>query len=86
VSLGVPRDQVTQDYLLTNEYLYTTAARTQFEKRVGRLPDGVQLHARYLDAALDTITTEYGSFDAYLREGLGIDDATLDRLRKKFLE
>ncbi|NIT61447.1 MAG: protein-tyrosine-phosphatase, partial [Aliifodinibius sp.] len=29
---------------------------------------------------------KYGSFEGYLQEGLGIDDATLERLRSKLLE
>lgn len=87
IALGVSKDQVMQDYLLTNQYLYSPEGRALLDRRTdGKLPDGVQVHARYLDAALKTILTDYGSFDAYLREGLGVDDATRRQLREKFLE
>jgi protein-tyrosine phosphatase len=87
MALGVPRDQVMQDYLLTNQYLYSPRGRALLDRRTAsKLPDGVQVHARYLKAAFDSMISDYGSFDAYLRDGLGIDDVTRQRLRDKFLE
>jgi protein-tyrosine phosphatase len=40
----------------------------------------------YLQAAFDTIDDRYGSTDTYFEQGLGIDAATLTRLRANLLE
>lgn len=87
MALGVSREQVLEDYLLTNRFLYSPRGHALLGKRVaGSLPDGVQVQPSYLDAAFDAITADYGSFDAYLRDGLGIDDGMRRRLRQKYLE
>lgn len=39
--------------------------------------------AAFLQAGLDEVTARYGVLDAYLADGLGLDRATLDRLRAK---
>jgi len=39
--------------------------------------------ADYLQTAYDTAQASYGGVDGYLRDGLGLDDATLDRLRAR---
>jgi protein-tyrosine phosphatase len=39
----------------------------------------------YLNAAYDEVQLQYGSFGAYLRDGLGIDDATVEHLRAELL-
>ena len=94
LSLDVPRETVMRDYLLTNQYLEPKTQRMLRVIRVASLfradPDDVRplFEARpsYLEAAFATIDAEYGGVDRYLREGLGIDDATLARLRTQLLE
>lgn len=94
MALGVPRDTVMQDYLLTNEF---SAEHTESTLRLLRIvslfrthPDDVrplfEARREYLQAAFDTIDQEYGSTAAYLRDGLGADDALLARLRENLLE
>lgn len=94
LALGVPRETVMADYLLTNRY---SAGHTERTLRIIRWaslfrtdPEAVrplfEARAEYLDAALDTIDREYGDVDTYLRTGLGLDDATLARLRTNLLE
>ena len=39
--------------------------------------------SRFLDAGLDELTTQYGDLDGYIAGGLGLDDATLTKLRAK---
>jgi protein-tyrosine phosphatase len=39
----------------------------------------------YLQAAYAAAEAAYGSRDAYLRDGHGLDDATLKRLRERLL-
>jgi protein-tyrosine phosphatase len=44
------------------------------------------VEAAYLQAAFDAIDRTYGSFEAYTRDGLGLDPAMLARLREVLLE
>jgi protein-tyrosine phosphatase len=46
----------------------------------------LQAHADYLDAAYDEVTRVYGSFDRYLRDGLGLSEPQLRDLRTHLLE
>lgn len=67
--LGVPREMVNADFMASNTYL-------------GR-DDAVDLS--WLNAAFDQMNRIYGSFDRYVRDGLGLDQATIDALRAKLL-
>ncbi|MGW4353911.1 tyrosine-protein phosphatase [Nocardia sp. NPDC004582] len=67
--LGVPRDVVNADYLASNTELGD--------------PQAVQLS--WLEAAFNEMDRLYGSFDRYVRDGLGLDQATIDALRAKLL-
>jgi protein-tyrosine phosphatase len=94
LAAGVPRDTVMQDYLLTNGF---SAEHTESTLRILRLvsffrtaPEDVrplfEARREYLQTAFDTIDEKYGSTDAYLRQGLGADDALLARVRANLLE
>jgi len=39
----------------------------------------------YLEAAFTAVDRRYGSFDAYLRDGLGLDSAALQAMRDRYL-
>ena len=39
----------------------------------------------YLAAALDQVATEYGSMEKYVREGLGVPDDAVARLRGRLI-
>lgn len=90
-ALGVSRDIIMKDYLLTAEYLPVHREIDRLLKRynlnipreVGAAVFGVEFE--YLDAALKTIDSEYGDFDTYLREGLGFDEHAQRELRQKLL-
>jgi protein-tyrosine phosphatase len=87
LALGVPEDTVIRDYLVTNQYLFSPRGRAFLDKRTPvKLPAGLKMHARYLKAAFAEITKEYGSFDGYLRDGLGVDAAARARLRSRYLD
>ena len=45
---------------------------------------GVQVE--YLDAALDEMTTRYGTIEGYFTDGLGLDPATIDQIRAVYTE
>lgn len=90
--LGVPRETVMADYLASNDYLRakneailaaagsasTPIARENLEPVLG-------VRTAYIEAAFAEVDKRYGSFDRYVREGLGLDDAAIDRLRMTLL-
>jgi protein-tyrosine phosphatase len=90
-ALGVDDEQVMRDYLRTAEL---TRELTEFA--VGRLRGQVadpaavlpMLEARpeYLRAGFAAVAQEYGTFDDYLRDGLGLSDGELTALRTNLLE
>ena len=43
------------------------------------------LQGSYVDAAPEQAVEDYGSMEAYIRDGLGISDEEVDRLRSQLL-
>jgi protein-tyrosine phosphatase len=95
--LGVPRDQVDREYVKSNE-----AADQQLERAKAREQSGASIRitnfapdvlrtmmgadASYLDAAFSAIDRQYGSFDAYTKNGLKITSQQIQALRARLLE
>ncbi|MBW8486837.1 tyrosine-protein phosphatase [Actinomadura parmotrematis] len=81
-ALGVPRATVRQDYLASNTYRAAENAAV-----LAQLPPAqaaiykplLEVRPEYLDAGFDEVAARYGSFDRYLREGLGVSGAALRR-------
>ncbi|GAA4641238.1 tyrosine-protein phosphatase [Gordonia humi] len=88
--LGVSRDEVYTDYLLTNERLVPSLVPLfgRFAEAGGD-PDlllpvfGVR--EEYLNAAFDEVAAQFGTIDGYLTGGLGLDAGVADRLRQTYL-
>ncbi|MFE5285397.1 tyrosine-protein phosphatase [Nocardia sp. NPDC056611] len=72
--LGVDKDTVYYDYLLSNYYRGA---------KDGDMLNGVTASA--LDSAFDQATKSYGSFDGYVRDGLKLTDADIAALKAKLL-
>ena len=79
LALDVPRETVVDDYLHSNTRL--AERHSQVLAQAGaRLADLEPLRAlldvrrEYLEAGLEAIDADYGSVDAYLRDGLGVTD------------
>jgi protein-tyrosine phosphatase len=98
LALGVPRDTVTEDYLLTNQYRrpdeYIEQVRRDIQQRL-RLPGLPSFetvrwmednHSSNLDKALTALAADYGSFEAYLQKGLDLTPARLAQLKSRLLE
>jgi protein-tyrosine phosphatase len=87
-ALSVPRETVMADYLASNGYL-VEKNRAMFSampaRQAANLEPVFTVRAAYLNAAFDEVDKRYGSFDRYLKEGLGLDDAALARLKARFL-
>ncbi|MFD7667119.1 tyrosine-protein phosphatase [Streptomyces sp. NPDC059788] len=87
-ALGVDRGTVLRDYLATGDHL-AAADAAELAKRpprtAARLKPVLDTRAEYLNAAFDEVEARFGTFDAYLRSGLGLSDRDLERLREALL-
>lgn len=91
-ALGVPRDVVYRDYLLTNERsAATTAAIMQAFAAGGAVADPalmlplLRAEAGYLDAAFTAVESGWPDLETFLEDGLGLDGDTRGRLRENLL-
>ena len=93
-SLGVARDEVLADYLQTNECLHGFA-ESMIERLAERLPSEnarkalarfLSAQESYMAAAFDQADKSFGGFDAFLSDGLLIDDSKRRRLQELLLE
>lgn len=91
--LGVPRETVMTDYLASNIFLQRknaesirALAKAATSIDADALMPVLTVRADYLNAAFDEVETRYGSFDTYLRNGLGLSDKNLKFLRKIYLD
>jgi protein-tyrosine phosphatase len=85
LAFGVSREQVMQDYLLTNEVFEPPEllhSRTPSEA----LTVLWRVQESFLGAALDAIEAEHGEVDRYLTHRLGLTHAALDTLADRYLE
>ena len=100
-ALGVPWETVREDYLLSNEarhdeVLHQLARIREVAARKHEVsPDEIDmtnveafyiLQGGYIDGARDAAIEKYGSMDAYIREGLGLDDDEVRNLRVQLLD
>ena len=100
-ALGVPWETVREDYLLSNTFRQEeighrlTQLRELYAENNGIAPDEVDttnmdafyiLQGAYIDAALEQAVADYGSMEAYIREGLGLSDDEVEHLRSGLLE
>lgn len=88
--LGADKDTVYSDYLETNtDILPFTQPMYDQAKAAGIDPTLLEpilgVKREYLDEAFTLVEQKYGSFDAYMRQGLGLGDDTFDALRKLFI-
>ncbi|MEU9162541.1 tyrosine-protein phosphatase [Streptomyces sp. NPDC048424] len=87
-ALGVPSETVMADYLASNDY-----RKAANDAVLSHLPAQqaavykplLDVRPEYLNSGYDEVKAEYGSFDRYLKDGLGIDSRELRRLKKDLL-
>jgi len=100
-ALGVPWETVMDDYLLSNVHRRAQAEAglqglcDRAAHKRGVPPEEVDMtplrglffvEAAYLTAAHDEVTARYGTFQAFIREGLSWSDDALHGLREQLLE
>lgn len=84
LALGVPRETVMQDYLLTNDLFRAPPIDT------GRAPREVvqvlwRVQREFLDAALHAVDADWGGIDRYLSEALHVNAIQRGRLAELYL-
>jgi protein-tyrosine phosphatase len=91
-ALGVPRELVLRDYLLSNDYhraghdkLRLDLLKTGIVADPGLLRPVLEQSATYLGAAFEEVDRRYGSFGRFLTHGLEITEAMLAGLRRALL-
>lgn len=94
-ALGVPRDAIMHDYMVTNSAgnieARIAAGATHIRERHGGISDEtvralMGVEEDYLNAALTAAEARYGDIDSYLAAVLGINPAKREMLRAHYLE
>ncbi len=85
---GVDDATIEHDYLLTNDLAVESRARAEQAiadrlgpEHVAAFEPTMVADLGYLRTAYDAVEVKYGDRMTYLRDGLGLDEATLDALR-----
>ena len=90
-ALGVHRDDILADYLLTNLAGGQAERLAAGRRAIAGVAEDIDdealkvlmgVDAAYLDAALSRIVSDFGSIDAYQRQALGLTDDRRERLRE----
>lgn len=92
--LGVPREKVIEDYLLTNTYvkdhvdseMLEIELKTFFRADTDNLRKINLVEERYIQAAFDTIDNEWGGMDNYISGALGLSEEDILKLKDFYLE
>jgi protein-tyrosine phosphatase len=84
-TLGVPDEVISEDYLLTNQFY------RRDPNSASDLPDHVKqvlgsVQPAFLSAAFEAIDADYGSLEAYLRDGIGLGAAERTALAARYLQ
>lgn len=89
--MGVPRDDIYHDYLLTNDRL-VPALKPVFDQFAAAggdpqlLTPVLGVDASYLEAAFAEMTSTYGGIEGYFADGLGIGPDEQQELRSQYLD
>lgn len=90
--LGVGRDQIIADYMLTNDRLVEQSST--FQLRLAEYPEESRdvllalglAKPVYIEGSLDIIDREFGGIDAFARDQLSLTPAEVDALRQHLLQ
>jgi len=93
--LGVSEDDIFADYELTNSAAKVAeridAARNYFNNAIGKTYSNevympfLGVKERFLRSAIDTMTAETGSLDAYITQTLGVSASTQEAVRTRLI-
>lgn len=93
--LGVPEELQREEFLRTNKSptfeVLVQQSLPGIEERLGRkleveqVRDLLEVRTEYLDTFHAEVRRDYGDFDAYLTDVIGVDEALRERLKVRFL-
>lgn len=91
--LGIPREKIREDYLITNTYIkeevewliemFARMYKGDYPRKEVRF--FFSADEAFIDAIYDEAEIKYGSFENYLTEALGVDEAMKDRMKARYL-
>lgn len=91
--LGVPRETVMRDYMASRDNALSSRrgqlrllALFKGGEAAAKLETLLGVDEAWLQAGFDAIDEQWGSFDAYVRDGLGLTGTDIQRLRDALLE
>ncbi len=93
LSLGASQETVMEDYLLSNLYrqeennklLKELSAHVQEEGKLENLKGVLEVRTEYLQTYMDTVQQEYGTWENYFEQSLGVTREDLQRMRERHL-
>lgn len=91
--LGVNKESIYQDFMITGELRKERNKKrmAQYQKETDNpqvldfLLSMMETRVSYLQAAFDEIDEQYGNFDNYLKQGLAIEQETIDKIKSILL-
>ena len=95
LALGVPRETIIADYLLSNDNQVSVAKLGSGKMSGGQQISEAQIkmfealakvHTEYLQAFFDEIDHVFGGAEGYLKDGLGLTDEQLTQFRELYTE
>lgn len=93
LALGVPREVVMRDYMLTARYFNPLREIDRLRKKyqmdhmdAASIMPMLEVHEEYLARALQVIEENFDSVETYLKDVLGLGPAELAELRGRYLE
>ena len=89
LSLGVPEDEVIEQYLLSNRASQEIIDRNRENGREfwhDALAPLIGVQESYIQSSLNAVAEDWGDFDTYLSQGLGVTNAEREALRANLLE
>ena len=95
MALGVPRETIMKDYMLSNENQISASKLGSGASSAGMeiTPEMMKMfaaltkvHEEYLQAFFATVDAKFGGTEGYLKQGLGLTDEDLARVKELYLE
>lgn len=93
LALGVPRDVVMHDYLLTRRFFHPRREIDRLRQKydmehmdADAILPMLEVHEDYLERALSSISSSHGAVEDYLDQALGVDKAAVAELRRRYLD
>ena len=89
LTIGVPEDQVIEQYLLSNRAGEQIIERSKQDGNSWwheALAPLIGVQESYIQSSFDAVEADWGDFDTYLSQGLGITDAEREAIKANLLE